>query len=269
MLWKSVSALILMFWVLMTVLLVRHTYYPDEKGAVAIPVSTVLERAAQNYAVLGGGSTLELLSKGQKSGHATVMITRIEPASKDAKPSYHWDLGGVVITPTDDGSATGVTWRFDGDVDSNNAWQRMHLAARAAHTDTNVTIAWQKGDEMPVIEVRRAGELTMDTKAALGEAQKQAGKGSLGGLATMMPSFLGKQSVSLERLIMMSARSDQIALADRKVRGNVLTLALFGLFQAEARFTEGGSIAEVTLPQGWRLIDTLILGMEVPVAKKP
>jgi len=219
--------------------------------------------------VLGGGSTLELLNKGEKAGHTTVLISRIPPTTKDTKPSYHWDLGGVVTTPSNDGITTGVTWRFDGDLDCNNSWERMHLAARSAHTDTNVTIGWQKGDEMPVIEVRRGGNLIMDTKGALAEAQKQAGKGSLGGLATMMPSFLGKQSVSLEHLIMMSARSDQIALADRKVRGNVLTLALFGLFQAEARFTEGGSLAEVNLPQGWRLIDTLILGMEAPTAKKP
>ncbi|MFZ4595525.1 MAG: hypothetical protein ACOYOF_14800 [Verrucomicrobiaceae bacterium] len=48
MLWKSVTVLILLFWSIMTALLVQHTYFPDNGELAEVPVNAVLHRVVQN-----------------------------------------------------------------------------------------------------------------------------------------------------------------------------------------------------------------------------
>jgi len=58
MLWKSVTVLILLFWSIMTALLVQHTYFPDNGELAEVPVNAVLHRVVQNRQRLAIASAL-------------------------------------------------------------------------------------------------------------------------------------------------------------------------------------------------------------------
>lgn len=53
-------------------------------------------------------------------------------------------------------------------------------------------------------EVWRGQERIMDTKQALEQARQQKGSG-LGFMGSMMPGFLGKQTISLQNLVSLQA----------------------------------------------------------------
>jgi hypothetical protein len=81
----------------------------------------------------------------------------------------------------------------------------------------------------------------------------------------MMPGFLGNQKLSLEHFILMQAREEMIKVGDRKVRGATVTLSALGLLQSKLRITDGGEIAELELPNHWRALAMLVLGMDPEV----
>lgn len=268
MLWKSVSALIVIFWLVMTSLLVKHSYFSDEALAKQVPVSTVLDRMARHQEAAGGSDTMQLLYQNEHAGDVAVGV--VHRPAEAGKPStgFSWHAGGRVTgKPLGLDIATAATWTFDADQTEAQSFERMHIGVVATHTKTAVSIDWKLGDEMPKIEVTREGELVMDTKAVMSEAKKQQGGGglNLGGLTSMMPGFLGSQKLSLEHLVMMQAKDELIKVGDRRLRGSTITLSVFGLMQTKMRVTEGGEIAEIEMPNRWRALALLVLGLDPDV----
>lgn len=265
MLWKSVTALIVLFWAVMTALLVRQTYFPADSRLTQVSVNTVQERASQHRSLVR--NTLSLSRKGERLGHADIgVIDRTTSKDKGLSPDarFTWQAGGMI-----EGKAWGrpngsAVWRFEADVDERQAWQRLSLALRVAESDTNLLVAWKKSDDMPKIEVRQQGELIMDTQQALAQAKEQqasGGLGSMGIMGSMLPSLLGRQTISLERLIHMQAHKTVMSVAEEERRCHLLTLSLLGIYQAKFYFSETGELARVELPQGWELLDPLLVGL--------
>ena len=258
MLWKSVSALIVLFWAVMTVLLVRHTYFPDDGVLSEMPVNQVLQRVVQNRQPMR--NTLQLLQNNRRIGHADLSISEWRSAQEPKPQGWAWQAGGMV-----DGEATGtpnahVSWRFEGNLATDQTWDQIKLAVRATATDTNLFVSWKRGEESPTIEVRRGGKLIMDTKAALEQAKKE--QGIAGGLTSFLPSFMGSQKLSLERSIHIAAHESRLTLANKPRQGYTLTLSLLSLYQAKAHYTEAGELARIDLPRGLVLIDPLLEGLD-------
>lgn len=259
MLWKSVTALIVLLWAVMTFLLVRETYFPEESRLTEVSVNTVLERAAQHRNLTR--NTLTLTRNGVRLGHADVSVLERKDESASAPLGFTWQAGGLIEGKSwgvADGSAV---WRFDGDVNREQGWERISLAVRIADTDTNLLVGWKKGDDMPKIELKRRGELIMNTEQALDQAKSQQGGGAAMGLMGMLPGFLGKQTVSLERLIQLQAHRGHMQLAGEERKSLQLTLSLLGFYQAKLSYTEAGELARIELPQGWQLTDPLLTGL--------
>lgn len=261
MLWKFVTALIVLFWAAMTVLLVRQTYYPEGSAFTSISVNALLDRAAQQRYLTR--NTLTLTRHGVKYGHADISIgERMDPQTA-AHTGFTWQAGGLI-----EGKAWGVAdgsavWRFDAEVNDRQLWERISLAIRVADTDTNLLVGWKVGDEMPKIELKRSGEVIMNTEQALAQAKSQQGTGTAG-LMGMLPGFLGKQKVSLENLIQMQAHRGTMQLAGEDRKSMLLTLSLLGFYQAKFYYTEAGELARIELPQGWLLLDPMLLGTNSP-----
>lgn len=265
MLWKSVTALIVLFWAVMTVLLVQHTYFPDEGLLSEVPVESVLRRVVQNRQPMR--NTLQLLQGDKRIGHADLSISEWREPLEPKQLGWAWQAGGMV-----DGAATGtpdahLSWRFEGRQAADQTWDQISLAVRATATDTNLFttdtnlfVSWKRGQESPTIEVRRAGKLIMDTQAALEQAKKE--QGIAGGLTSFLPGFMGSQKLSLERSIHLVAHESRLTLAGKPRKGYTLTLSLLSLYQAKAHYTEAGELTRIDLPRGLVLIDPLLEGLD-------
>lgn len=265
MLWKSVTALIVLFWLAMTSLLIRHTYFPDAPVLTSVPVVQALDHIANHRHV--STSTLTLTQHGKRQGSADLNISEWRELQSHKRLGFHFQAGGQVVAPGQETTmGASLTWRFDGDFKEAGGWQQLSLAARVPATDTSLFIGWKQGDEQPKIEVWRNKELVMDTKRALEEARQKQGAGSLGLMGGMLPGMFGSQSVSLENLIQLRADEGIIPIAGKKRKGRILTIALMGFYQAKASYTEDGELTRVELPQGWQLIDPLLEGLDAALA---
>ena len=258
MLWKSVTALTVLFWAVMAVLLVRHTYFRDDGLLSEVPVESVLRRAVQNRQPMR--NTLQLLQGDKRIGHADVGVSEWREPLEPKPQGWSWQAGGMV-----DGAATGtpnahLSWRFEGNQATDQTWDRISLAVRATASDTNLFVSWKRGEESPTIEVRRGGKLIMDTQAALEQAKKE--QGIAGGLTSFLPSLMGNQKLSLERSIHLAAHESRLTLAGKPRKGYTLTLSLLSLYQAQAHYTEAGELTRIDLPRGLVLIDPLLEGLD-------
>jgi hypothetical protein len=261
MLWRIVTVLIVLFWGTMTTLLVRHTYF-TEVTSTPVPVPQLLEQVKLYHSKLGGSHTLNLLRDGAPAGQMYFTLDQREDSS-----GYHWNLGGIVfgnvLKPPVEGLA--ARWKFEGQQRPDLTWSALILRITADATNTVAEITWKQGDELPKIEVRTDGQLVLDTEGALQQAREQASSFGLGSLISgggILGSVMGSSKVDLGRLLQMSARTQPLALGDRQARGVLLTLSALGLMEAKASFTQDGALADVQLPQGWRLVDPLIIGLE-------
>lgn len=259
MLWRLTTALILLFWAVMTVLLVRRTYFPTEAEHAVVPVKLVMQRHAANHAP---GGTLTLMQGDRACGNATFMLTDY-PATGERK-GYTWQVGGALNSGARGQlEAPAITWHFSGDFTDDERWERIGLAVRSRSADTTVTIGWKLGQDMPTIEVRKAKDLVMDTAQALAQAKGSPMMTGFGGLTSMIPGFGGHSpAVSLEHLIRLGAREASMTMGGRQRKAFVINLSLMSLYQAKAWFTEAGELVRVDLPQDYRLVDPLVLGLD-------
>lgn len=265
MLWKSVTALIVLFWLTMTSLLVRHTYFPDTPVLTSVPVVKVLDRIAMHQRIVS--NTLTLVRNGKREGNADFAISEWRDPQRPERLGFHFQAGGQLMSENETTTTSAsLTWRFDGDFKEAGGWAQMTMAARVPATNTSLFIGWKEGDEMPKIEVYRDQQLVMDTKLALEDAKQQKGVKGLGLMGGMLPGLLGKQTVSLENIIQLRADEGVIPLAGKKRKGSILTLALMGFYQAKASYTEDGELTRVELPQGWQLLDPMLEGLDAALA---
>ena len=259
MLWRLASALILIFWAVMTTLLVRHTYFPAEAEFAPVPMSLLMQRFASTAMP---SNTLQLRQGKTLLGNATLAIVDWKDTATGASKGYTWQVGGMIEAPPDLGQQARVTWNFSGDYTTDGRWERIALSARSSATDTFVNVSWKLGQELPVIEVRKGDKIVMDTATAMEQAKSNPMLAGMGGMTSMLPSFLGNKAVSLEHLINLSAKEASIRLGNRQRKAFLLTASLMNLYQTKAWFTEAGEIIKVDLPQGYRLTNPLVFGLD-------
>ena len=260
MLWRLATVLILLFWAVMTVLLVRRTYFPAETEQVAVPVKLVMQRLAANHPP---GGTLQLLQGRQRCGNTSYSL--LDYPLKGPRKGYTWQVGGAVENGERNQPESRITWNFSGDFTDDEHWERISLSVRSSSADTTVNVGWRQGQDLPEIEVRKAGALVMDTTQALAQAKGSPMMTGLGGFTSMIPGFGGSPVVSLERLIRVSARQASMPLGGRRRKAFALTFSLMGLYQAKAWVTEAGELVRVDLPQDYRLVDLMVLGLDETV----
>jgi hypothetical protein len=257
MFWRLVSALILIFWLVMTTKLVRQTYFPAEAQLAAISPLAVFQQFEEHRSMVN--TLLLTRDAAGKYGQGTFNIRSWTPAGAPGPRGYTLEAGGMM-----DGKAWGdslggtISWRFDGDVDRELHWERLDLRVRVASTDTTVVFSWKIGDEQPKLEVLKAGQPILDLDSALEQGSAAQGLPGFSSMA-MLPGM--KSAATLGSLIQLTANDGRMDLAGSPRRCQVVTFAVFGLYQAKAFFTEAGELARIDLPQGYQFIDPLLSGL--------
>jgi hypothetical protein len=95
MFWRFLTAIIVVFWAVMTGLIIRDIYFPDHSRFAVVPVSMVFDLFLSEAVAFN--NTLHLYHLDEKIGHASFTIRKV---SEDAEePLYAFLATGSVRTP--------------------------------------------------------------------------------------------------------------------------------------------------------------------------
>ncbi len=254
MLWRATTAILVLFWAVMTGLLLRNVYFPDHSVLAEVPPRLVLDLFL-NQASMHSNS-LHVYHHQTKLGHANFHVIKAPKPGRDGLPLYRLTASGGVDTTVGEGQKVTAGWRIEADLLDGQELTALRLEMTGAETGRTVSLRWHQGDEAPEMEVREKGKMLLDTRGAMA----MAGLGSRMGL---FEGLLGQSAAAgKEPRVEMTAREGLMDLAGRPRRCFVIHLNAFDLYDIRALFTEVGELARVDLPHGFHLKEPLIHGLE-------
>ncbi|MFM2169188.1 MAG: hypothetical protein RIS79_3559 [Verrucomicrobiota bacterium] len=258
MIWRAAAALAVLFWAVMTGLLIRDVYFPDESRFAEVPTGMVFDRFLRQAEV--NANTLHLYHGADKIGHANLTLGSSRIPESGVR--YHWLLRGVVERLQARGERVDISWEVTGVSDGMGEWRQMEFTASLPRQQSSVKVVWAEGEKFPTVHVTREGKTVLDTQnagllIALGLAGLQGGAG--GEWAQALVPIAGGSGAGEE--FHFTAREGGIELAGRERRCFLVTAPLPGGQQVRLVFAETGELARIDLPQEYRLIEPLIHGM--------
>ena len=254
MLWRATTALLILFWAVMTGLLLRNVYFPDHSVLAAVPPRLVLDLFLNQAAL--HSNTLHVFHHQTKLGHANFHVIKAPKPGRDEPPLYRLTASGGVDTVVGEGQKVTAGWRIEADLLDAEELTGLRMDMTGSDSGRTVMLRWQEGMKMPEMEVRDQGKLVMTTQGALA----LAGMGNRMGL---FEGLLGQKGVNPEKpQLEMTAREGLMDLAGRSRRCFVIQVRVFDLYEIQALFTEVGELARVDLPHGFFLKEPLIHGLE-------
>ena len=259
MIWRAAAALAVVFWAVMTGLLIRNVYFPDESRFAEVPPGLVLDRFLKQAEV--NANTLHLYHGREKIGHANLTIGSSRTAGDSAR--YHWLARGVVERLQAQGERIDATWEVNGMSDAKGDWLHMEIAVAMPKQQASIKVVWLECEKFPSVKVIQDGKAVLDTQnagvlMALGLAGMQGGAWA----EVLAPLKGGSPETGAFHF---TAREGGITLAGRERRCFLVTAPLPGGQQVRMIFAETGELARIELPQDYRLIEPLIHGMIPPL----
>jgi hypothetical protein len=250
MFWRIIGALVVMFWAVMAGLLVRDAYFPGESVFASVPPRRVLDLFLDHRSLL---STLHLFKEKEKIGHASFTVD-VTDTLEDVPRLYELQGSGMIEGRALPESGTGnIAWQLALKLANGEKPEAMTLRVNMDAAKVAVLVEWKAGEARPFFEVRRDGEVIADATT----------------VAAMMPMLagsLGNASAQTTQ-IQVNAREGLIELAGRERKGYELTLGMAGASVIRAVFTQAGELARVDLPQGYRLLEPSVHGIETEGGK--
>ena len=259
MLWRALTALLILFWAVMTGLLLRTVYFPGQSTLAEVPVRMVLDLFL-NQAV-AHSNTLHLYHQDRRLGHSSFHVVKTGRSGGEF-PLYRLTVSGGLDAGSSDARSMEAGWRIEADLRDAEDLEALQMEFTTADTGRTATLRWRKGQALPEMEVRHADKVIMDTKGAVA----MAGLGEKMGLFSGMFGPSGQGGAAPQAVL--EAREGLMDLAGRKRRCFVVKLLIFGVYEATALFTEVGELARVDLPQGYSLKEPLIHGLEPDLIEK-
>ncbi len=254
MLWRVTTAILVLFWAVMTGLLLRNVYFPNHSVLAEVPPRLVLDLFLNQAAM--HSNTLHVYHHQTRLGHANFHVIKSPKPGRDGRPLYRLTVSGGVDTAVGQGQKVTAGWRIEADLLEAEELTGLRMDMTGSDSGRTVLLRWQEGQNRPELEVRDQGKVVLDTQGALA----LAGVGSRLGL---FEGLLGKSGVKPEQpRLEMSAREGVMDLAGRGRRCFVIQLQVFDLYEVRALFTEVGELARVDLPHGFALKEPLIHGLE-------
>ena len=255
--WRFLTAIIVLFWAVMTGLLIRDTYYPDHSRYAEVPVSHVLDLFLTEAAAFN--NTLHLLHGDQKMGHASFTIRKVSEESAEV-PEYALLVHGVVEIPADAGKVN-ANFMLAGELLRAEQWKHFEAEVTAPNAQLEARMSWTMGDRLPQIEVKKAEQVVMNT--AMAEAMMKL-PDELGGKFQLLTKILPGLSVNQASLAAsrIQAREGVMELAGKRRRCFIVTFAAMQGLEVKIYFTEIGELARIELPQNYRLIEPMMHGLE-------
>jgi hypothetical protein len=264
MIWRFAAALVMLFWAVMTGLLLREVYFPAESRFAEVPARMVLDLFLEQAQIQQG--MLHLYHEQEKIGHAMLQVTAHDQAGK--RHSYDLTTRGVVERTQKGGARVNATWEVRGLLDVSGSWRGMEVLAALPQPKMDLTVRWKEGAELPEIRILQNGKPLVDEsqfKTML--AMLKSGQ-NLGGAGWM--AALGLGGVDLQKLnekpeMPVEARQAMMSIAGRERACYLIRVPLPGSQEVRLLFTEIGELARIDLPQGYRLLEPMIHGLIDPL----
>ena len=265
MVWRFISAAILLFWAVMTGLIIRDAYFPDSSRFAVVPPKFVFDLFLNEAAAFN--NTLHLYHELEKTGHANFVIRRLP--GEDGPPIYALGSSGMFSMPTEGAAKVDATFRMNAELENGESWRSFEVETTNPESKTHAHLKWKRGDAFPEIEIKRDGEVIMNAEMAqaLMALQGAGGSGAAPGSGTGMEllSQLSKSGAGegdLAAAMQLHAREGTMDLAGKQRRCYVITTGLPGVYEVKIYFTEVGELARIELPQGYRLLEPMMHGLE-------
>lgn len=267
MFWRILSALVMLFWAVMTGLLIRDTYFPEESRFAEVPPKFVLDLFLNHR---DSATTLLLHRNQERIGHSTIYIRR-QNEVKDETSVYDIQASGLVEGKSLGPSAPDFAWRISSELDAEQQWRSFIFQTGSRHESAaegekgpregvSATLSWMRNQATPQFEVRQGGRVVVDSSQA--DSLLKSGTLPLGGL---LGSSLGR-GAALSHLAKISAREGAMTLAGKKRKCYVLQIFFAGLYEIKMLFTEAGELARIDLPNGLHLLEPTIHGLGAQLA---
>lgn len=257
MIWRVAAFLAVLFWAMMSGLLVRDVYFPEASRFAMVPPRVVIDlflRQSDSF-----GSQLHLYHHREKIGHASFQISqRIKPNHQ----AVHDILArGVVEQMEDDGRRqVAAAWNVACILADAERWQHLEIRAEFPERNASMKLAWGENEAAPEVLVKQGERVLMnsqDMKMILGAGD--------GGAMAMLSLFGGGGLAKLgerPKQTALSAREGVMMLAGRQRKCFVLTLPVIGPHEVKMLFTEAGELARIDLPDGYSLLEPTIHGLQ-------
>jgi len=260
MLWRVVTAVFLLFWAVMTGLLLRNVYFPDHSGLAEVPPRMVFDLFLNQ--AMTHSNTLHVYHHQEKLGHASFHVVKSDVGGGETLPLYRMTVSGGVDAAMGEGQRVTSGWRLELDLRDGQELEGMRLDLTTSESNRTVMLKWKAGEALPQMEVRQGNQVVMDTKGALA----LAGMGEQMGVLKGLLGGAGKEGEAPQ--LRMEAREGLMDLAGRSRRCYVIRLTAFEAYEVLAIFTEVGELARVDLPQGFCLREPLIHGLEPDLVER-
>ncbi|MBB5034454.1 hypothetical protein [Prosthecobacter vanneervenii] len=262
MLWRVVAVLTVMFWSVMSGLLVRDSYFPEESRFAVVPPKMVFDlflRQSENF-----GCTLHLYHQKEKVGHANLQVAR------RIKPNHQTVYDIISHGSVEQESEAGVpahsilaAWNMGCTLADAERWQHLGLKATFPQRDASMQLSWDERNPTPELLVKQGDRVVMSSK----DVQMLMNFGGAGGLdgapgmLSMISGGLAKNEASPDAM-KLQAREGQMVLAGRQRKCFVLTLPVMGMHEVKMIFTEAGELARINLPSDYVLLEPAIHGLQ-------
>ncbi len=257
MIWRAAAILAVLFWAVMSGLLIRDVYFPEASSFAEVPPKVVVDRFLRQSDTFG--SSLHLYHHREKIGHATFQVSRrIKPNHAVA---YDILARGIVEHQEDDDRrAVEATWSVACILADAERWQHLNLEASLPLRDASLKLAWSEHEATPQVLVKHGQRVIMNSQ----DVQRLLGAGENGTLAllSMLGGMPNSRKNSPPEQTRLHAREGLMPLAGRERKCFVLMLPIFAQHEVTLLFTEAGELARIDLPDGYSLLEPTIHGLQ-------
>jgi hypothetical protein len=256
--WRVLSILIVMFWAVMTSLLVRYTWFPEGSAFAQVPPRVVLKQFLEQGSAVSTASTFHIYRQDRKLGQASVscrrLRTQVDATEADFSVRFDGTLDKGATANADETYSFGVELKLR-DVE-HFAGTRGHVRMEKSRTLT--TFTWEPGARQPSITVKREGKMVLDDQLIQPMIAQMLG----GGAAENLAGNLGvAPETDIGSLVKVKARETVKVFAGQKSKGYTLEWIILDRWRVRAFLTEAGELALLDLPEGYRLVEPVIHGL--------
>lgn len=258
MLWRISSVVIVMFWAVMTGLIIRDSYFPNQSSFRTVPPRQVFDLFLTNAAAFN--NSLQLFHGKEKLGHTSFTIRKDALAEAGSPPVYTLLASGALEMRTgpEQIEVLDVNFKVNGELENAEVWRHVDMEVKSSRANLLMTLKWNQADKLPKIEVKQGGQLIMNTEFMKGF---MAMKGMLDGSGQDWMKDMPKLDDSAAA-VPLTAREGLMELAGKQRRCYIVSLQLMKTHEVRFLFTEAGELARIELPDDYRFIEPMMHGLE-------
>lgn len=261
MLWRILTSVVVLFWAIMTGLLLRDTYFPAESRFADVPPKYVFELFLREAATFN--NTLLLYHEKEQLGRADVHIRKVD--GNPEAPVYEVVANGSVQPSDKPGKIT--NWTFAGELVSGTRWRSLKVRmTMPEHWTADVT--WKEGQAIPQVEVKQRNEMVLDSQMLQMMMAVQGGGGAGNQLSWLAQAGHATSAGEIGGM-QLKAREGVMELAGKQRKCFIVSLQLLNTYEIAAYFTEVGELARIDLPEGYQLLEPLMHGLEPGLSNRP